>query len=512
VATLQALCQHHPESFLLLDEQGIVLEASQVAAHRLGRSRDELLGTSIFVHFPPAVSRFRRDLVNQVKATGQARRVEERRDPFWFDTQVIPLAAGAGAVAKLMVLAVDITARKRAEQALRESEERFRLLIENSLVGVFLIQDGKFRYVNPVLAQTFGHRQADFCGRLSPMRLVHPKDRPRLASEIKRRFAGELPEGASRFTGLRRDGASIECEVLSLRGEYQGRPAIMGTLLDVTARQETQEALQTQARVLEHMAEAVQVADEAGTIIFANPASHAMFGYPEGALIGRHVSQLNALPPEDNARFVRRLIAHLQQEGRWSGEVRNRKRDGTPFFTQARISALEVSGKTSWISVQEDITAFKRATQTLAMQAQLLDMALDGIIAHDLAGKVIYVNQEAARQRGYRAAEMLGRQITDFIAPGSPREESRARLEIMQDPETVYEFKSTHLRRDGSTFPVEVRGRLIQIDGNPLYLGVARDISERQRFEASLRHSEARLRTLFESAQDVIFMKDRESR
>ncbi len=77
----------------------------------------------------------------------------------------------------------DITERRQVEEALRESEASYRIVTEGSLAGVYLIQDGKFRYVNPMLAQAFGYTPDELIDRLGPLDLVHPEDRDRIAGD-----------------------------------------------------------------------------------------------------------------------------------------------------------------------------------------------------------------------------------------------------------------------------------------------------------------------------------------
>jgi len=137
------------------------------------------------------------------------------------------------AVANVLAEAIQ---RKWAEQALRESEERFRALTERALAGVYLIQDGRFRYVNPALATMFGYTPEELIGRLGPLDLTGPDDRERVAENIRRRVAGEVESLHYTFQGLRKDGTLFECEVLGSHGEYNGRPAILGMLLDITER------------------------------------------------------------------------------------------------------------------------------------------------------------------------------------------------------------------------------------------------------------------------------------
>ena len=141
----------------------------------------------------------------------------------------------------------------------------------------------------------------------------------------------------------------------------------------ITEQKRVEEALKMQAHVLKCMAEGVSLSDDKGYIIYTNPAKDAMFGYEPGELVGKHVTVLNNYPPEENARMVGEVIEELKTRGAWHGEFSNRKKDGTPFTSSVRITALEISGKKYWVSVQEEVTQRKRAERQLAQAFKELE-------------------------------------------------------------------------------------------------------------------------------------------
>ncbi len=146
---------------------------------------------------------------------------------------------------------------------------------------------------------------------------------------------------------------------------------------DITGRRQAQESLKTQALVLESMAEGVNVSDEQGNIFYSNPAFNVMFGYQQDELIGQHVSVLNAGPPHENQRLVAEITDQLQIKGIWAGEFNNCKKDGALFTTQARISALEISGQRYWVSVQEDISKRKQMQASLQKAYDELEIQVE---------------------------------------------------------------------------------------------------------------------------------------
>ncbi|MBC7228372.1 MAG: GAF domain-containing protein [Thermoflexales bacterium] len=137
------------------------------------------------------------------------------------------------------------------EEALRESEERFRLLAEHSLTGIYLIQDGLLRYVNPAAAHMFGYEPEELIGQLGPLDVVAPEEREWVTENIRRRLAGESLSVHYTVTGVRKDGSRFPCEVLGTRVDYRGRPAILGTIIDLTDRLRAEEEVRRRAEQTE---------------------------------------------------------------------------------------------------------------------------------------------------------------------------------------------------------------------------------------------------------------------
>jgi PAS domain S-box-containing protein len=116
--------------------------------------------------------------------------------------------------------------------------------------------------------------------------------------------------------------------------------------------------------------------------------------------------------------------------------------------------------------------------KTKTLQEQLLNVTMDSIIVHDLEGTVIYVNQPAAQDRGYTVEELVGKKIYDLVSPGGPRQQSLKRLHDWNTGDIIERFESVHVHKDGTEFPVEIQGRISQINGQKIFLGVARDITK----------------------------------
>jgi PAS domain S-box-containing protein len=138
----------------------------------------------------------------------------------------------------------DDTQRKRTEEALVAAEAKFRSLVEQSLVGTYIIQDGRFQYVNPQMAEIFGHAPREMLAAASALDFVDKADLPRVKENLRRNLEGDAEIARYAFRGRRRDGTPVDVEIHGTRTEFNGRPAVIGTLLDITERKRAEEALQ----------------------------------------------------------------------------------------------------------------------------------------------------------------------------------------------------------------------------------------------------------------------------
>lgn len=145
----------------------------------------------------------------------------------------------------------DITARKQAEQELRAAEEQFRGLVEQSIAGIYIIQNGKFAYVNPRFAEIRGFASADELIGRDPLPLLAEKDRATIAENQRRLLAGEVRSISYDFTALRKDGSAVEVGVSSTRATYHGRPAIIGMMQDISEKKRTEEQIRHHMQQLE---------------------------------------------------------------------------------------------------------------------------------------------------------------------------------------------------------------------------------------------------------------------
>ena len=137
----------------------------------------------------------------------------------------------------------DADRHKLADEALKESENLFKDLAEKSLVGVYLIQDGVFRYINPKLAEIFGYAVEELMGKKGPKDLVFPEDYSIVEENIRKRISGELESTNYRFRGIKKNKEMLYIEVYGSRTTYQGHPAVIGTLLDITEHKRAEEQL-----------------------------------------------------------------------------------------------------------------------------------------------------------------------------------------------------------------------------------------------------------------------------
>ena len=167
------------------------------------------------------------------------------------EVKLLPNIGDRGKVNGCFAVTTDVTERMQTEEALRASAEQFRGLVEQSIAGIYIIQDHKLAYVNKRFAEIFGYTSADELIGQDPMLIVAEEDRARVLTNIRERLEGGLNALSYGFTAKRKDDSLIEVGLNSSRASHHGRPAIIGLMQDITDKKQTEEKIQRYVARLE---------------------------------------------------------------------------------------------------------------------------------------------------------------------------------------------------------------------------------------------------------------------
>lgn len=157
--------------------------------------------------------------------------------------------AETGRIREIKDLEVAFNQMVRSQREAQETQARYKTLVEESLVGVYFIQDGVFVYTNPRMSEIFGYPPDGILGK-TVLDLVAPSDRDRVAENLRRRVTGQIQSVRYTFQAIRKDETEITVEVIGARTIYHGRPAILGTLIDISDRVRNERRIKTVAAEL----------------------------------------------------------------------------------------------------------------------------------------------------------------------------------------------------------------------------------------------------------------------
>jgi PAS domain S-box-containing protein len=403
--------------------------------------------------------------------------------------------------------------RCRLEQELRESEEKYRTLVERANDGIVIIQDGVVKLANQVLADMWGDTIDSIVG--TPFtNYVHHDHLAELVERYRQRMAGEEVPSIYETILKRKDGSDVYVELNAGLITYQGAQADLVIARDITQRRQLEQELKERRLYLEAVLgsapDAIVTLDTAHRIVDWNQGAERLFGYSSQEAIDQELDELVAGPDAgmfEQARGLTREVLNGQPVPPVE-TVRYRK-DGTPVDVIVAGAPILVEDElVGVVAVYTDITQRKRAEVALkgseTRLSSILSSMVDTVFAFDVEGRFIFYSAQRAEDLYMPPEEFVGKRHS-AVMPADVDELFDAAFKRNKEGHSAgYEYSLT-IDGEERWFSAKLSPRFVngQFAGS---VAVVRNITERKQAQQAVQESEAKYRALFESANDAILL------
>ena len=405
-----------------------------------------------------------------------------------------------GKPAVVVSVARDVTDRKEAERALRESEARFRRLAENAQDVIFrydLVPRRCLSFVSPAVTHITGYSPEEHTTNPDLFySLVRPQDRPLLEEMLRGRIP---PGGLLSFCLTRKDGTVlwVEERAVPIHDEAGNLLAIEGTLRDISEQKQAEEALRQATARYRALVEDIPAVtytstlDEIHSTLYISPQVEGLLGFTPEEWMDDPQRWITLLHPEDQERFWAEMKRGVSTGSPFQLEYRLLSREGRAVWIHDDATIVrDVAGQARYLQgVFYDITERRRAEEALrqseARYRAVVEQSADGVfLADGESRRILECNTAFQNMLGYSADEILKLTTYDFIV--ADREDIDRRFQKALEEKRPQTFERQYRRKDGSIIDVWVSAHFIPYGGRDVMCALVRDLTERKKTEQEL--------------------------
>jgi len=495
----RAIFESFYDVYYQTDKEGLITIISPSVKTQAGYDPEDVIGhpvTDFYLH-PDDREKFMQELketgtVNdyELKLKAKDGRVIEvsASSNLVFDTEGKPV--GVEGVLR------DITKRKRAEMALKESEEKYRDLVENlSEVIYALDQSGRLIYASPAVKSLTGYSPQELETR-NFAELIHQEDLSRARAGFQKVLSGKSM--ANEYRIISKDG-EVRCIYTSSRPILNENQVVgvQGVLTDITERRKTDKALQENEErfrtIVETAPGMLMITDAEGKNIYVSPNCEQLTGYQQEELQGNFVWWVH----KDETPKARKVFEQTYQNGKGGKDFEYKavRKNGEVWHASSSWEPLrDKEGNFQGVVMQTiDITERKRAEETLqareAYLDQLFESAQEAIVMADSEGRALRINKEFTRVFGYTTKEAVKRKVDELIVPKKLQQEASSITRNVSKGEKIA-IETVRCHKDGTPIDVSVLASPIIINDELAgTFGIYRNITRRKRDEEQIRAS-----------------------
>lgn len=410
------------------------------------------------------------------------------------------------------ILGNQIEERKRTEKALRQSEEKFRGLIESSIQSVVVYRGRKILFANRAAIDTLGFDSAEEFLQLDLIDdLIVPENRAWVDENYEALLKKEGTIRQFETQALRKDGSRIWFYQALAVVDWDGEPAILSAAIDNTERKQAEASLRASERKYRNLIDgSIQ-----GTIIyrdfrilFASQSMLEMLGYDSSeGILGKHLLE-DVIAPDDRAH-ARECLQVVTEPRRMEHHLL--KSDGSKVWTEMVASVVDWEGAPSVLVTAQNITERRDAQQALKSSEEkyrnLAQESFQGVVVHR-DNRFLYANPAFLNILGYESFEELQKVAMLDLFPPEEQKAVTQRVNQRLAGEVISPFAEYRmLRKDGSPIMVNLMATRVEWEGQPAVQSAVDDVTERLVAEAALKSSEEKYRSLIEGSIQGTFVQ-----